>query len=299
MKKLIALVLGVVCILSIAVMPTSAIQMSDTPIPSPDAQTKWDADGLMYEGEPAAASPYSNAWTNEPEDGGSWYGLKTWYKTEVDGIPCIAVSPFAGKNEAYMDFNYYQWNNDYYYPSLICQDYPYFAAKVSFNQAAVDAMREKAWGTYFYAKTEDVLGSGGNGGTSDVLVQSIDRAYATAGEWYIEVFDLSVIDMNGVKWMDDNASIRQCRYYPFGAGAAPVENGEIAYVAWLGFFKTAEEALAYDPYYVEPETEAPAPETEAPSSTTTESAQTADVVSLTVAAAVVSLGLAVVVSKKF
>jgi len=297
MKKLIALVLGVACILSIAVMPTSAIQMSDTPIPSPDAQTKWDADGLMYEGEPVAASPYSNAWTNEPDDGGSWYGLKTWYKTEVDGVPCIAVSPCEGKSEPYMDFNYYQWNNDYYYPSLICQDYPYIAAKISYNQAAVDAMKSVTGTKYNAYPERHPLGQGGGGGESTTLVQSFDRANAVAGEWYIEVFDLTVLTMDIGNWMDDNASIRQMRYYPFGVGAAPV-GGEVAYVAWIGFFKTAEEALAYDPYYVEPETEAPAPETEAPSSATTSSAQTADIVSLTVAAAVVSLGLAVVVSKK-
>jgi len=295
MKKLIALVLGVACILSIAVMPTAAIQVSDTPIPSPDAATKWDVDGIMYEGEPDDNSWWSNAFINEPSE--TYYGLDKFTATEVDGIPCVQVQPLPGKTEPYFDFNYYQFYNDEYFPSLICQDYPYFAAKIMYNENAAALVNAGRDTSDFVAMTEDVLGGAGKQGRV-----TFERQEFVAGEWSIEIIpvkDIVWAELNNLSWMDDDASIRQYRYYPFGFDYGwNGDNDATCYVSWMGFFKSEEEALAYDPYYVEPETEAPAPETEAPSSTTTDSAQTADIVSLTVAAAVVSLGLAVAVSKK-
>ena len=250
MKKTLALILSYLFVVSMAIVPAAAIKMADEPIPGPEAPTLWTQKEMMYEGEPEAASPWSNAFCNE-----DWTGL-TWVAGEENGIPVICVSPVPFSNSPYMDFNYYQWNNDKYYPSLVCGNYPIFAYSVAYNEAGAEKVKGTA-GTFWCSVDSKKLGKVADTG-------SFNFARATeefkANTFYTDIADFSTFKVGSKMWTE--WTIRQYRFFPFG-NAQGLTGNEIAYVAWVAFFPTKAEAEAFDPFKA-PETEAPAPVTEAP-----------------------------------
>lgn len=269
MKKIIALFLCTVVLFSASLVSVSAITKSDTPIVG--GNTIFTVEEFMYEGEPTATSPWSNAFCNE-----AWTGC-VWERTVEDGIDCIAVYPVQGNGEHYMDFNWYQWNNDKYYPALDCAEYKFFKVKYKLNEAAATEMTEiYECVAEFVCKTQDALGSGGAWGILPYTTTAV------ANEWVEVIIPLSGMKFNGYAW--ETETIRQFMYYPFGGISAPIEDG-VCYIEYMGFFKTEEEAKAF--------TNAAPEEPE-------DNPTTADHVLVSVIAAFVSFGVAtsVVITKK-
>ena len=230
-KGLFSLCLAIV--LSLVTLPVAAIQEADVPIPGPDAATKWVGWDFMYTGEPQATSAFSNAWTNA-----EWTGL-LFSEAEIDGVKCVAVVPTGDTAQPLWDFNYYQWDNNKYYPSLVCADYPVIAFKYMYNESGAEA--SNTVGYFWCSEDSEELSTTANTGNKTYLRTEDDFV---PGQWYIDVIDLTDVDLGDYTWSD--ATMRQFRLYPFGQ-RGDFDGSEICYVEWAGFFKSAEEAMAYDP----------------------------------------------------
>lgn len=274
MKKLIASILAIASVAAAAVLPVSAITMSDKPITG--GNTVFTQKEMMYTGEPAAKSAWSNAFCNE-----DWTGSR-WTAANKDGIDCIKVTPVAGKKAFYMDFNYYQWNNDKYYPSLDCSEYKFIKVKYMFNDAGAK-MAASGKTTFWASEDSPELSK-----TTETATGEFANFPNKANVWQELTLDLSGLKFakTGQAWTD--TTIRQFRYYPFGSAAAAVDGAE-CYIEYIAFFKTKAEADAY---------KGPAAEAAAKKAEAEASAQTADPITLTVLAAAASLTGAVVFSKK-
>ena len=278
MKKIIATLLCAVVLLSASLVSVSAITKSDTPIVG--GNTIFTVKEFIYEGEPTATSPWSNAFCNE-----DWTGCR-WSPVVEDGIDCIAVETVQGW-EHYMDFNWYQWNNDKYYPALDCSEYKFFKVKYKLNDVAAEALAEITEGaSQFVAKTQDILSSGS--GASGTLRYTMTVA---SNEWIELIIPLSDTKFSSIPfdipWEEE--TIRQFRYYPFGSIKDPIKGG-ICYIEYMAFFKTEAEAKAF--------TNAAPEDPEDPE--VPEPPKTADHVLVSVIAAFVSFGVAtsVVIAKK-
>lgn len=268
MKKIISALLTTAVVLAAAVQ-VSAITKSDEPITG--GNTVFTQKEFMYTGEPDAASPWSNAFCNE-----DWTGCR-WTAETKDGVDCIKVVPVSGSSQNYMDFNYYQWNNDKYYPSLDCSEYRYFKVRYMLNDKAAETAGKS---TFWASLDSPVLSQTLAAGSLDY-----DMPEAKPGEWQEVIVDLSSLQMGDYVWTD--STIRQFRYYPFGA--TPAEDGAECYIEYMAFFKTESEAESYKgPNAVADTTEADP----------TASAETADMSAVVVLAASASLGLALALIKK-
>lgn len=270
MKKLIATLLAAGMTLTAAVS-VSAITKSDKPITG--GNTVFTQKEIMYTGEPDAASKWSNAFCNE-----DWTGCR-WTAETKDGVECVKVVPVAGKSQNYMDFNYYQWNNDKYYPSLDCSQYRYLKIRYMLNDSAAKTAGE----SQFWASTDSPeLSKTLSTGTIGYKMPD-----PTAGKWQEVIVELSGLKFNG--GTDSNAAwetktIRQFRIYPFGK-TVPAADAE-CYIQYIAFFKTEADAKAF--------TGNAKTETKNPGT----AAQTADPIALVALAAAASAGLAFAVSKK-
>lgn len=225
MKKILSTIVGIAIIASAAILPVSAITKSDKPITG--GNTLFTQSEIMYTGEPTATSAWSNAFCNK-----EWTGC-TWTAAIEDGIDCVKVTPVAGKSTHMMDFNYYQWNNDKYYPSLDCGEYKYLKVKFKVNEAGA-----KNLGTSHFFASQD---SPELGKTLANAEKDLPGFPNTANVWQEAIIDLSDLSFNGTPWSD--VTIRQFRYYPFGNGAADAD--AVCYIEYMGFFKTLAEANAY------------------------------------------------------
>lgn len=283
MKKLIAVILMLVALLSLMAVPASAIKMADSPIPGPDAPTKWGAVEIMSTGYEGASSPWSDAFCND-----AWTGC-TWVAAKIGDVQAVTISPNMEKSAYFMDYNYYQWNNDKYYPSLVCGNYPVIAYRVMYNQPAADAMNAAKKLTFWASSDSPKLGATRSTGTLDVA----DANTYKADTWYTVTIDLSKFTFSdGAAWA--NETIRQYRLYPFGTAKLTADCR--AHLEWVGFFADLNEAKDYKgPYYVEPVETTAAAEAAKPAAA---APQTFDAITLTAAAAVVSLGSALVLRRK-
>lgn len=268
MKKIIATLLATASLMTAAVS-VSAIEKSDSPITG--GNTLFTQAEIMYTGEPDAASAWSNAFCNE-----DWTGCR-WTAATLDGIDCVKVVPASGATKNYMDFNYYQWNNDKYYPSLDCSKYKFVKVKYMLNESAA----KTAGASQFWASSDSTeLSKTRSTGTVDYTMPA-----AKAGEWQEVIVDLSGMKFNGggdtnVSWSD--LTIRQFRYYPFGTTAA-ASDAE-CYIEYIAFFKTEAEAKAFTNKKVETKVDS--------------AAQTSDPIALVVLAAAASMGIAFTAKKK-
>ena len=262
MKKIIAALLAVASIMTAAVS-VSAITKSDKPITG--GTTVFTQKEMMYTGEPDASSPWSNAFCNE-----DWTGVR-WTADKKDGVDCVKVVTVAGKTQHKMDFNYYQWNNDKYYPSLDCSQYKYLKVRYMLNESASKTAGDSTfWASQDSPELNKTAGTG-----------SIDFKMPTEpNKWQEIIVDLSGLKFGNTAWSD--TTIRQFRYFPFGKNAANADAE--CYIEYIAFFKTEEEAKAFTN-----------------KKTTTKpaaAAQTADPIALVVLAAAASMGLAFTAFKK-
>lgn len=282
MKKLITAILAAACTLT-SIVSVSAITSSDKPITG--GNTVFTQKEFMYTGEPTAKSEWSNAFCNL-----DWTGCR-WTAETVDGKEVIKVVSVAGKTANYMDFNYYQYNNDKYYPSLDCSKYKYMKISFKLNDVAAGNFESQFWAS----SDSTELGKTRSTGTVSYKVS------AEANKWTTVVVNLSDMKFNGngdtnKPWSE--LTIRQFRLYPFGKAAA--KTGSECFIEYLAFFETEAEANAYTGPKAATTTTATTTTTTTtkPTTSVTTAPKTADVVSITVASAVLSLGLAAVVIKK-
>ena len=269
MKKIITALLTTAVLLTAAVQ-VSAITESDEPITG--GNTIFTQKEFVYTGEPTAKSNWCNAFCNE-----EWTGC-SWTDDTKDGVDCIKVVPVSGSAESFMDFNYYQWDNDKYYPSLDCSEYRFLKVRYMLNDtAAKTAGKSKFWASLDSPVLSQTLAAGS---------LDYDMPEAKPGEWQEVIVDLSSLQMGSYVWTD--STIRQFRYYPFGS--TPAEDGAECYIEYMAFFKTGSEAESY----------------KGPSAAVAEentdgaevSAATADMTAVVILAASASLGLALALRKK-
>ncbi len=284
MKKSI-LVLFVTLALCLTIIPVSAITKSDKPITG--GNTIFGQAEMMYTGEPTATSAWSNAFCNE-----DWTGCR-WVADTKDGVKCIKINHVEGKTNAYMDFNWYQWNNDKYYPSLDCSQYKFFKVVYMFNDAAAKtAGASQFWVSQDSPVLSKTLGTG---------TLKYNQSATKANVWITDIIDLSGLsvtkDGKTSAWKD--ITIRQFRYYPFGSvtGTSIAKDANV-WIEYMAFFKTKAEAEAYKGPNA---TTAAAATTKAAATTaakaaTTASAKTADA-SVVIAAVIVSAAAAAIVLK--
>ena len=269
MKKILAAILCAATMISAAAVSASAITKSDKPITG--GSTVFTQKEIIYEGEPTAASKWSNAFCNE-----DWTGCR-WTAATEDGIAVAKVTPVAGKTKFYMDFNYYQWNNDKYYPSLDGKEYKFLKVKYKLNDAA--AKMAKVESTFWASQDSPELGK------TLAAAQKTYTMPVEANKWVTVVIPLSDLkfDKSAAAWSD--ATVRQFRYYPFGNANAVVD-GAACCIEYMAFFKTEAEANAYKG----PAAEAAAKKPASPS--------TADPMLITLLAAAASLGAAYTAKKR-
>lgn len=260
MKKILSTMLAAAMVMTAAVS-VSAITMSETPITG--GTTLFTQAEMMYTGEPEAASSWSNAFCNE-----EWTGAQ-WTAETVDGVDCIKIVPVEGREQCFLDFNYYQWNNDMYYPSLDCSEYSFIKIRYMLNDAGAAAL-----GVGHFWASEDAAELST---TEDDSHLDFTMPDATPNEWQEVIVDLSDMVFGDNLWGD--TTIRQFRVYPFGWSMPGTDAA--CYIEYIAFFATKEEAEAFSlnaPVEETPaETEAPAEVVETVAADVAETVTTAPV----------------------
>lgn len=227
MKKALSILLTTATILSAAIS-VSAITMSDTPITG--GATYWGQEEMMYTGEPAAASNWSNAFCNE-----DWTGA-LWEEEWVGDVPCVKVVGVEGSSTCFMDFNYYQWNNDKYYPSLDGSEYSFIKIRYMLNDAGA---KDLGTGKFWASEDAQELST-----TEDAAQITFDMPSAKANEWQEVIVDLSSMQFGDKAWAD--TTIRQFRVYPFGDTVPSAD--AVCYIEYIALFATEAEAKAFTGY---------------------------------------------------
>lgn len=222
-------------------MQNDGLISSDHPIPG--GRTYFGQKEFMYTGEPSALRPWCNAFCRA-----SWTGC-IWHATHMNGRDCICIMPVSPAELIghFMDFNYYQYNNDVYYPSLDCSEYRYLRVRYLFNSAA---SQTSCNGRFSISPDMPVLGT-----TFDKMIikspqdkknrngfaSYIDYEMPTEPNvWHTLLVDLSSIMVGDKPWKD--ITVRQFRYMPFGIDDP--DPGALCYIESIAFFRTREEAEA-------------------------------------------------------
>ncbi len=214
------------------IVSVAGIMKSDKPITG--GNTVFGQSEFMYPGEPTAAAVWSNAFANA-----DWTGCR-WTAETVNGVKAVRVVHVRDVINAYMDFNYYQWDNDNFYPSLDSSRYRFFKVVYMFNEAAA---RTAGKSVFWAAEDAPELGKKTIGG--ELYFQ---QSSPKANEWITDIVDLSdlqlVVDGKLTLWKD--VTIRQFRYYPFGyVSGRKISGDAVVWVEYMAFFETREEAEAY------------------------------------------------------
>ena len=234
-NKVLAFVLVLTMIIASASVVASAVGY-DAPLPG--GRTQWSADDIMYPGDEGTkfhgAFVQPDVWN--PIDGKyeHWTGV-VFEKTTYKGVDCVKVSidPEGTTLVPMMDFNYYQWNAEYYMPSLDASKYSWLKIKYAYNDAA-DAM---SYIKFHASKDVTPLGA-----------SVLKSAYKTfdivngGGEWQEVVVNLSdMIFEDGTAWNEN--TIRQFRLQMFEGNENP---DAVCYIAGFGFFETEDAAKAWN-----------------------------------------------------
>ncbi|MBQ4137703.1 MAG: hypothetical protein IJD67_06290, partial [Clostridia bacterium] len=234
-NKILAFVLVLAMIITSASIIASAAGY-DAALPG--GRTTWSADDIMYPGD--EGTKYHGAFVQpdvwNPIDGQyeHWTGC-LFERTTYNGVECVKVSidPEGTTLVPMMDFNYYQWNAEYYMPSLDATKNSWLKIKYAYNDAA-DAMSY----IKFHA-SKDVAPLGAS------VLKSAFKTFDIVnggGEWQEVIVNLSdMIFEDGTAWNEN--TVRQFRLQMFEGN----ENPDAAcYIAGFGFFETEEAAKAFD-----------------------------------------------------
>jgi len=219
----------------------SDIVSSDHPITG--GRTRFTQKEFMYNGEPTALRPWCNAFCRA-----GWTGC-SWFATTLDNIDCICIMPIRSVDygEHILDFNYYQWNNDVYYPSLDCSEYHFLRVKYRLNEAAA-----RTAGASKFSVSPDMHRlkttldrelrekDGWPLGRHDFSSFLEYQMPADPDVWHTLILDLRPMRIEGEPW--ETKTIRQFRYYPFGLAEPSAD--AMCYIESIAFCRTREEAEA-------------------------------------------------------
>ena len=258
-------------VLAVLMVLTMSVSISALDAPAPGGDHIFGADRMM---QFDAGTRFHNGIVNggiiNPGTGApsTYAGVKFDIDT-YKGEKCVKVELLEEKVTGYFDFNYYQWNAEYYNPSLDSPKYPWLRVRYAYNDSAADIDCMK----FYASKDSPVLGV-----TVGAGMKIFDIANGN-GEWMDTVVNLEdIIYEDGTAWSE--TTIRQFRLYMFEYNENPEA---VCYIAGFGFFETEEEAKSYDfasgastapvtpPAQTEAKTEAPTEaKTEAPTEAKTE-----------------------------
>ncbi|MBQ8509571.1 MAG: helix-turn-helix domain-containing protein [Clostridia bacterium] len=209
--------------------PGSSLIRSNHPIAG--GSTFFSQTEFMYRGEPTARKPWCNAFCKA-----GWTGV-TWHAATEDGVKCICVMPVRGKDDVnhILDFNYYQWDNDVYYPSLDCSEYRVLKVRYKLNKAAAETCGESK----FYVSPDMKKLST----TLDKKRQAFSSwlSYTMPNKpdvWHTLILDLSQMKVGGMPW--EKTTIRQFRYLPFGEREPSPD--AVCFIEYIAFYPSLEEA---------------------------------------------------------
>ena len=231
MKKLMLFVLMTLIVMSVCLTVADALDA-----PQGGGKTVFGVDDIMYPGD--EGTKFHNAFTNpsvKTPDGSyeHWSGAYFTPAT-YKGLECVAVSidPEGNTLSPVMDFNYYQWDADYYNPSLDATEYRWLKIKYAYNDAAEDIDYIKFWAS------KDVRTLGVNNLKSAYLAADI----VNNGKWKEVIIDLSKLRFqDGTLW--NKNTIRQFRLQMFEGN----ENEDaVCYIAGFGFFETKADARSWE-----------------------------------------------------
>lgn len=234
-NKILAFVLVLAMIVTSAAIVSSAAGY-DAPLAG--GRTQWSPDDIMYPGD--EGTKYHGAFVQpdvwNPVDGQyeHWTGV-VFEKTTYNGVDCVKVSidPEGNTLVPMMDFNYYQWNSEYYMPSLDATKNSWLKIKYAYNDAAKDIS------TFKFHGSKDVTPLG-----ASVLKNAYKQVDIVNGNgaWQELVIDLSdMIFEDGTMWNEN--TIRQFRLQMFEENTNP---DAVCYIAGFGFFESEDAAKAWN-----------------------------------------------------
>ncbi len=204
--------------------------------PTPGGKVLFSVEDMMYEGDPG--TQFHNAFAKPDVINPNTGKYETFFgvdmeKTTYLGRKCIKVSLLDNYTQGFLDFNYYQWDADYYNPSLDARKYNYLVVNYSYQNSSYAPKYMQ-----FYA-SKDVTPLRTNNLQTATKNEALNFK---SGEWNQVIFDLSNIKFtDGTKW--NNNTVRQWRIYPFVGNDNP--NARI-YISSIGFFETEEAAKSWD-----------------------------------------------------
>ena len=231
MKKYVSIVLLVVLILSNMITVINASN-----IPTGRGKKIFNVEDIMYPGDEGTL--FHNAFTQPTvmTPSGTYEHWSGVYFTETSykGIECVAVSidPESDTLSPVMDFNYYQWDSEYYNPSLDGGTGGWIKIMYAYNEAGLDCGNISFW-----ASKEVTPIATAN-------LKSGKRTFAFSGgstEWQIDVFKLDgIMFEDGSRWEENR--IRQFRLYMFNGNK---NKDAVCYIGGIGFFESEAEAYKH------------------------------------------------------
>ncbi|MBQ7821846.1 MAG: InlB B-repeat-containing protein [Clostridia bacterium] len=196
--------------------------------------TYFGIDEMMYPGD--HGTQFQNAiakpgiWSPASGQYETFFGINM-EESAYGNIKCVKVSLLDGYKTGYFDFNYYQHNCGYFMPSLDASQYKYLKIIYAYNNAASNVNYMKFWASKDVNAGEPLM--------SAYKTFKISNGY---GQWQSQVVKLdSMTFQDGTKWADN--TVRQFRIQMFEGNTNP---DAAFYVAGFAFFKTEEEANAWD-----------------------------------------------------
>ena len=233
-KKILSLLLTLLMITSVIPVAVGAVGYAE---PIAGGRTTWDAYDIMYPGD--AGTMFHGAFTQptvwNPIGGRyeHWTGVY-FERTTYQDVECVEVSidPDGNTLNPIMDYNYYQWDSEYYMPSLDATKNSWLKIKYAYNDAASEIDQIK-----FYASKDSALG--------ETPLKKAEKTFDIVngnGEWQEVIVDLSdIVFDDGTTWGEN--TIRQFRLHMFEGNNNP---DAVCYIAGFGFFESEEAAEAWD-----------------------------------------------------
>lgn len=253
MKRLIALITALICILAVLAIPMSAAEKSST-IPLLGANTVWYPDDMLNENNPVVFGlEYRN-----------WYHLHE--KATEDDIPCFKVTCTGSLPSHMLYFRYYSPHNSanisQFYPTIDILEYRYMVFKYKFTDEIPNYNRQIQLRIEAQNKDNSLYSS------LSACRDFVQRDNSPkANVWTLDIIDTHREVLTTPEKYDADPDAIKAKYMT-NAGTIPLHgfdfrpflsSGEdfvsvesaipeniAVYVAYIGFFKTPEEAKSFD-----------------------------------------------------
>ncbi len=266
MKKIIALILTVLCLSTFAVIPAAALEPSLLPVGGGQTVLTWKE--LTNVGTAVVLGV-------EYRD---WQGLKFELVNE-DGLDCVKYTKkSSGRYEPHNYMFYFRWYSygtaadevspllDGYYPTIDITKYKYMAVKYKVNESAA-SMGTITWEDSFLQE-RDLYSKWHYIAHKPRVIEC-----PPANEWTVNVYDISsyLDEFKGTK--DEEVSVQRSactvgfEFYPLGNDASVVPDDAAMYIQYIAFFETEAEARDYNGEGIESAPATTKPDTTLPDTT--------------------------------